>query len=328
MRLLKTLVYKLTGERNYLLVVSSLFFFLYRRGFLKLFNKFDTHYIAPALVKKGWIIIDIGANLGYYTVILAEATGNTGKLYAVEPVGDYRIVLNRNISKLPWVDVIPYALGNKNGTVRMIIPGRDKTRHGLTRISDGFNGKESLTEIGNRAGKDAGESGKGIVVQQQTMTADQNSSKNSGESIKKTELISSSNKVSTGSGRETNHTGSKVTRSAEATTGGWDVEIRRPADLFGDIETVHYIKCDIEGYEAKLFPELMPLIRKSKPIIQVEISEENRSFIKEMIIPEGYSSFRAERGWLIPENAGEIKESDVIFIPDEKIGDYSELIDN
>ena len=269
MRFLKTLIYKITGERNYLLIVSSLFFFFYNRGFLKLFNKFDTHYIAPALIRRGWVIIDIGANLGYYSVILAEATGKTGKLYAVEPISDYRAVLQRNIKTLPWVEIIPYALGDKNGTVRMAIPGSDKTRHGLTRITNRDNGKES----------------------------EQNSSKDAGV-------------------------------SRESTSGGWDVEIRRPADLFGEIETVHYIKCDIEGYEAKLFPELMPLIKKSKPIIQVEISKENRNLIRGMIIPEGYSSFRAERGGMVPENAGEIKESDVIFIPDEKIGDYFELIDD
>lgn len=299
----------MAGERNYLRIISYLFFVLYRSGLLKFSAKFDTHYIAPALVKKGWVIIDIGANLGYYSVILAEATGKTGKLYAVEPIGDYRIVLCHNIKKLPWVEVIPYALGDKNGTVRMTIPGRNRTRHGLTRITDTGTEKESLT-VG------------GITAKEVCREAELNNDAPDGTESGKTTGANSGS--ATGAGQNS----SKDNVADNSASGGWDVEIRRPADLFGNIETVHYIKCDIEGYEGKLFPELMPLIRKSKPIIQVEISKENRSLIRDLIMPEGYSSFRAERGGLIPENAGEIIESDTIFIPDKKIGDYSELINN
>lgn len=272
MKFLKTLLYNLAGKLNYLKIVSSLFFLFYRTGLLKPFSRFDTHYLAPSLVKRGWAIIDIGANLGYYSVILAEATGEKGKLYAVEPVDDYLTILRRNIKNLPWVEVVPYALGVNSGRARMAIPGNDKTRHGLTRIT--------------------------------------------GEAEK-----TSGSQSSTAESTDTAEEG--IIHDSE-----WNVEIKSPAELFGNIGTVHYIKCDIEGYEAKLFPALIPLITKSRPVIQIEIAPENRILIRNLIIPLGYNSFKAAGRRLAAVDTNDAEGSDVIFIPEEITSDYSELINN
>lgn len=271
MKFLKTLLYKLAGKLNYLRIVSSLFFLFYRTGLLKLFSSFDTHYLAPSLVKRGWVILDIGANLGYYSVILAEATGEEGKLYAVEPVDDYRTILRRNIKNLPWVEVVPYALGGSSGRARMTIPGNDKTRHGLTRITG-------------------------------------DTEKISGSRVPPAE--------------------SNPAAEGKIHDNGWNVEVKSPSELFGNIGTVHYIKCDIEGYEAKLFPALIPLVTKSRPVIQIEIARENRHMIRDLIIPLGYNSYKAAGKRLEIVNSTDAEGSDVIFIPEEKTGDYSELINN
>jgi FkbM family methyltransferase len=257
---------------NYLKIVSSLFFLLYRTGLLKPYRKFDTHYIAPMLVKKGWLIIDIGANLGYYSVILGKATGEKGKLYAVEPVEEYRTILRRNIKNLPWIEVVPYALGLTDGRARMAIPGNDRTRHGLTRIT---------TETGSSSDGQSSPAGSSATAKEKTDPGN-----------------------------------------------GWDVEVKSPAELFGNIGTVHYIKCDIEGYEAKLFPALIPLVTASRPVIQIEIEKENRSLISDLIIPLGYNSYKAATGKLTAVDSYDAEESDVIFIPEEKISDYSKLINN
>lgn len=272
MKFFKNLIYNLCGQKTYLKIVSTLFFLFYRTGLLKPYRKFDTHYVAPLLVKNGWVIIDIGANLGYYSVILGKAVGDKGKLYAVEPVEEYRTILKRNIKNLPWTELVPYALGFTGGRARMAIPGSDRTRHGLTRITDDTAGSPDNHSSSEGTGSTEGEK------------------RDAGRS--------------------------------------WDVEVRSPGELFGNIATVHYIKCDIEGYEAKLFPALIPLVKLWRPIIQIEIENENRSLISDMIIPLGYRSYKAVSGKLIPVDSYNAESSDVIFIPEEKIVDYTKLINN
>src|SRR5439155_20225707 len=39
-------------------------------------------------VRPGQTVLDVGANLGYYTLLFARAVGVSGRLYALEPVED------------------------------------------------------------------------------------------------------------------------------------------------------------------------------------------------------------------------------------------------
>jgi len=136
MKIIKSLLYSLLGKRNYLLLVSRSFIVLYRLGILRISGKFDTHYIAGRLVREGDIVIDVGANMGYYSTIFADKAGRKGRVICVEPVKLYREILERNTRMFENVEILPYALGDYNGVVKMAIPGNDKTRHGLTRVID------------------------------------------------------------------------------------------------------------------------------------------------------------------------------------------------
>jgi len=49
------------------------------------------------LVQPGWIIYDIGANIGYITLLLAQATGEAGFVYAFEPLPENQQRLQRNL---------------------------------------------------------------------------------------------------------------------------------------------------------------------------------------------------------------------------------------
>ena len=38
------------------------------------------------LVRPGWVVIDVGANIGYYSLLCAKLAGPIGRVFAFEPV--------------------------------------------------------------------------------------------------------------------------------------------------------------------------------------------------------------------------------------------------
>lgn len=66
------------------------------------------------------IFLDIGANIGYYSVLLSD---KVKKVYAFEPVTENYLLLNKNIevNNLKNVTAVHKALSNKNGEVEMFI---------------------------------------------------------------------------------------------------------------------------------------------------------------------------------------------------------------
>jgi FkbM family methyltransferase len=136
--IIKQALYKILGVRNYLIVVSRLFFISYSMGVLKKDKTFDCHYFTRKLIQKGDHVIDIGANLGYYSRLFAKLAGPNGRIYSVEPVTLFRKILSINISGYKNTTIIPYALGTEdNKSIELGIPKSNKyLRHGLTRVLD------------------------------------------------------------------------------------------------------------------------------------------------------------------------------------------------
>ncbi len=69
------------------------------------------------VVKQGDIVIDIGANIGYFTVLMANLVGPQGKVYAFEPDPRNFSLLQRTIKKNGFTSVIAEqkAISNKTG---------------------------------------------------------------------------------------------------------------------------------------------------------------------------------------------------------------------
>src|SRR6266481_1911926 len=55
-----------------------------------------TMYIARH-VRDGMVAIDIGANFGYYTILLAALVGERGHVYAIEPAPATAVMLRRSV---------------------------------------------------------------------------------------------------------------------------------------------------------------------------------------------------------------------------------------
>ena len=252
MKFIKKVLYLIFNERLYFRIISSFFFILYFTGLLKISGKFKMHYFAGDLVRKGDTIIDIGANLGYYTKIFALATGSDGIVWAVEPVPLYREILKRNTCRLSNIIILPFALGDSESHQQMGIPGNQKFRHGLMRIK-----KKEETD---------------------------------GQSIR--------------------------------------VEVKTPSLLFANLDKVDYIKCDIEGYEDRVIPGFMDIIKRDRPVIQIELHPDNLALINELLLNEGYSAYVLRKKALEQFNTKGKINSDILYIHADRYEQIKDFINN
>jgi FkbM family methyltransferase len=87
-----------------------------------LFKKKQDQYelkLIDAWVKESDIVIDIGANIGFYTAYLAQKVGKTGKVYAFEPDSENFRRLKQNTRHLPQVIAVQAAVSNENGVLKV-----------------------------------------------------------------------------------------------------------------------------------------------------------------------------------------------------------------
>ena len=115
-------------------------------------------HILTKETKKGMTALDLGANIGYVTLILAELVGNTGQVYALEADPKNFKILSKNINTNGYNHfVYPYHLGgsNKTGNLRFYqsahsnLGSMHKTEHAnysvdvpVTTMDDFFKDKE------------------------------------------------------------------------------------------------------------------------------------------------------------------------------------------
>lgn len=81
----------------------------------------DYEAAVTSIVKKvlspGMSFVDIGANIGYFTLLASRLVGETGKVFAVEPYPYNLKLLNLNLmlNACSNVEVLPFALAEKKG---------------------------------------------------------------------------------------------------------------------------------------------------------------------------------------------------------------------
>jgi len=231
---------------------------MYHSGKTK--KKYPEMFLLKRFVSEGNTCIDIGANIGYYSIPLAELVGSSGKVFAVEPIELFRNVLRKNLNHYKIenrVEIIPYALGNTDDEeIEMGTPEVDGLVHfGYTKI---------------------------------------------------------------------------LSSSEEKLRNTYKVKIHRPQTVFGNLKELHFIKCDIEGYEDIVIPEFIEIIQKLKPTLQIEIcSKRNREIIINMLKNLGYSVF-----YFLEENLRHLNElednidinCDLYFLQMETIASLQAII--
>ena len=205
-------------------VVSRLFFFTRALGIGRRGRALEYNYHLPHLVKRGDTVIDIGANLGYYTRPIADIVGAEGRVYAVEPVPVIFDVLKRNVAGRKNVTLLNYALGSEERTIEMA--------------------NDSVAAAGYFG------TGRNFVSDGEL----------SGEAIRFT------------------------------------AQMVQGSKLFAEIGKIDFIKCDIEGYERVVIPELRPLIERHHPTVLIETDGDTRHEIIKMFTDMGYRAYMLEAG--------------------------------
>ena len=205
-------------------VVSRLFFLTRALGIGRRGRALEYNYHLPHLVKRGDTVIDIGANLGYYTRPIADIVGAEGRVYAVEPVPVIFDVLKRNTAGRGNVTLLNYALGSEERTIEMANDSVAATGYfgtGRNFVSDG--------EL-------------------------------SGEAIRFT------------------------------------AQMVQGSKLFAEIGKIDFIKCDIEGYERVVIPEMRAIIEQHHPTVLIETDGDTRCEIIAMFTEMGYRAYMLEAG--------------------------------
>ncbi len=82
-------------------------------------------------VKEENVVVDLGANIGYYSLLAARLVGSKGRVYAFEPEPTNYSLLLKNIELNGYHNIIPVskAVSNAAGTVRLFLDNQDTGAH-------------------------------------------------------------------------------------------------------------------------------------------------------------------------------------------------------
>ena len=135
MNTLRNLLFKILGFNGYLKLISWIYLRLVSFGFLK--TSYPELFYLKKIIKPGFVCIDIGSNVGYYSYFLAKYAKKEGSVFAVEPVPLFAKVWKKNVPKrfCNHLELLPFALGGENKDVKMGVPVvHGVIHHGMTHV--------------------------------------------------------------------------------------------------------------------------------------------------------------------------------------------------
>lgn len=118
---------------------------------LFLFGGYEEHCVrwVRKLVRPGMCAIDGGANVGYYSLLLAKLVGRTGEVHAFEPQEAVIRILQRNIALNPGIArrirVVPLGLGRTREKTYLFSTEKGST--GRASLARRFSNAETKEEI-------------------------------------------------------------------------------------------------------------------------------------------------------------------------------------
>ena len=93
----------------------------------------ETTLLIERTLNPGDVFLDIGANIGWYTLLAASLVGETGKVFAFEPEPANFALLQKNIALAGYhnVDPMQKAVSDRNQTVTLYLRENNRGSHAL-----------------------------------------------------------------------------------------------------------------------------------------------------------------------------------------------------
>lgn len=102
---------------------------LYTRGIWEL----NVTHAFQRLLRGGMVVVDLGANVGYYTLLASEKVGQAGRVFAFEPDPFCYGLLAKNVAINRCVNVVTVnkAVSDRTGTAWLFLEAKNKGGHRL-----------------------------------------------------------------------------------------------------------------------------------------------------------------------------------------------------
>ena len=93
-----------------------------------------TTHLFREFLTPGMVVVDIGANVGYFSLLAADLVGPAGTVYAVEPEPQNNAILRKNVHLNSYsnVRVIEKAVSNRTGPVQLFLSALDNGSHSIS----------------------------------------------------------------------------------------------------------------------------------------------------------------------------------------------------
>jgi FkbM family methyltransferase len=114
------------------------------------YEPYESEIVSKHL-KPGMTVYNIGANLGYYTLLASERVGPQGKVFAFEPAPENFALLQRTVSEngLSNVELFPIAVGAVKGSATLSLSTTNSGDHQLQTVASRDRIIVEVTSIGS-----------------------------------------------------------------------------------------------------------------------------------------------------------------------------------
>lgn len=114
----------------------------------RVWEPFQTQ-VFQSLLKPGMVVLDIGAHIGYYTLMASKAVGPAGRVYCFEPDANNLALLRRNVQSNGCgnVIVVPKAVSDRAGMVKLHLDPLNKGSHSVTQFEGSQEGSLEIETL-------------------------------------------------------------------------------------------------------------------------------------------------------------------------------------